>query len=74
MENPPDKKPRRPRFRDEEFAGASATATVPVVVVAADDDASRGTRRAPLEEIRRNITAAGLSPVERDGRFASLAG
>ncbi len=43
-------------------------------LVAADDDASRGTRRAPLEEIRRNITAAGLSPVERDGRFASLAG
>ena len=43
-------------------------------LVAADDDTSRGTRRAPLEEIRRNITAAGLTPVERDGRFASLAG
>lgn len=43
-------------------------------LVAADDDTSRGTRRAPLEEIRRNITAAGLTPTERDGRFASLAG
>lgn len=43
-------------------------------LVAAGDDTSRGTRRAPLEEIRRNITAAGLTPVERDGRFASLAG
>ncbi len=42
--------------------------------VAADDDTSRGTRRAPLEEIRRNISAAGLTPMERDGRFASLAG
>lgn len=42
--------------------------------VAADDDTSRGTRRAPLEEVRRNIAAAGLAPVERDGRFASLAG
>lgn len=45
-----------------------------VDLVAADDDASRGARRAPLEEIRRNITAAGLTPAERDGRFASLAG
>ncbi len=45
-----------------------------VDLVAADDDISRGARRAPLEEIRRNITAAGLTPAERDGRFASLAG
>ena len=45
-----------------------------VDLVAADDDTARGTRRAPLEEIRRNITAAGLTPLERDGRFASLAG
>ena len=29
-----------------------------------------GRRRSPLEEIRGNITAAGLEPVERDGRFA----
>jgi CofH/MqnC C-terminal region len=28
-----------------------------------------GRRRSPLEEIRGNITAAGLDPVERDGRF-----
>jgi aminodeoxyfutalosine synthase len=28
-----------------------------------------GRRRAPLEEIRRNIRAAGFEPVERDGRF-----
>lgn len=40
--------------------------------VAAADDVSRGPRRAPLEEIRRNITAAGQTPVERDARFASL--
>lgn len=33
------------------------------------DDAGTGPRRAPLEEIRRNIQAAGLEPVERDGRF-----
>jgi aminodeoxyfutalosine synthase len=33
------------------------------------DDDAEGRRRAPLEEIRRNIRAAGLDPVERDGRF-----
>jgi aminodeoxyfutalosine synthase len=33
------------------------------------DDMSEGRRRAPLEEVRRNIQAAGLDPVERDGRF-----
>ena len=38
--------------------------------VSASDDASEGRRRAPLEEIRRNIEAAGFEPVERDGRFA----
>ena len=32
-------------------------------------DAGTGARRAPLEEIRRNILAAGFEPVERDGRF-----
>ena len=37
--------------------------------VSAEDDLSQGPRRAPLEEIRRNIRAAGLDPVERDGRF-----
>jgi aminodeoxyfutalosine synthase len=33
------------------------------------DDSGFGRRRAPLEEIRRNIRAAGLEPVERNGRF-----
>ena len=37
--------------------------------VSAADDAGSGPRRAPLEEIRRNIQAAGLEPIERDGRF-----
>jgi len=39
--------------------------------VSASDDASEGRRRAPLEEIRRNIQAAGFEPVERDGRLGS---
>lgn len=38
--------------------------------VSADEDLSRGWRRAPVEEVRRNILAAGLQPVERDGRYA----
>ena len=38
--------------------------------VPASDDASEGRRRAPLEEVRRNIEAAGFAPTERDGRFA----
>ena len=38
--------------------------------VSASDEAPEGRRRAPLEEIRRNIEAAGFEPVERDGRFA----
>ena len=33
------------------------------------DDLAEGRRRAPLEEVRRNIRAASLDPVERDGRF-----
>jgi aminodeoxyfutalosine synthase len=32
------------------------------------DDAPEGRRRAPLEELRRNIEAAGFTPIERDGR------
>lgn len=40
--------------------------------VSGSDAAPEGRRRAPLEEIRRNIEAAGLIPVERDGRFAAL--
>ena len=38
--------------------------------VPASDEAPDGRRRAPVEEIRRNIEAAGLSPAERDGHFA----
>lgn len=37
--------------------------------VSALDESPDGRRRAPLEEVRRNIVAAGLEPVERDGRF-----
>jgi 2-iminoacetate synthase ThiH len=37
--------------------------------VSASDDAPEGRRRAPLEEITRNIGAAGFEAVERDGRF-----
>ena len=33
------------------------------------DDSGKGRRRGPLEEVRRNITAAGLAPVERDGTW-----
>ena len=40
--------------------------------VAASDEAPEGRRRAPLEEIRRNIEAAGFQPAERDGRFNLL--
>jgi aminodeoxyfutalosine synthase len=41
--------------------------------ISASDDASEGRRRAPREEIRRNIEAAGFEPVERDGRFRVIA-
>jgi hypothetical protein len=37
--------------------------------VSAADAGVLGTRRSPLEEIRGNIKAAGLEPVERDGAF-----
>ena len=40
--------------------------------VSAEDDTTQGPRRAPLEEIRRNIRAAGQEPVERNGRFDVL--
>jgi aminodeoxyfutalosine synthase len=43
-----------------------------VDAVSADDETTEGRRRAPLEEIRRNIRAAGLEPVERNGRFEIL--
>ncbi len=41
--------------------------------VTPSDEAPDGRRRAPLEEVRRNIEAAGFTPAERDGRFAVLA-
>ncbi|MGH9142877.1 MAG: hypothetical protein ACRD2I_17230 [Vicinamibacterales bacterium] len=40
-----------------------------VDAVSPEDETAEGRRRAPLEEIRRNIVAAGLEPVERNGRF-----
>ena len=41
--------------------------------VSAEEETTEGRRRAPLEEIRRNIVAAGQEPVERNGRFDVLA-
>ena len=41
--------------------------------VSPDDEGGEGRRRAPLEEIRRNIRAAGQEPIERNGRFEPLA-
>jgi aminodeoxyfutalosine synthase len=43
-----------------------------VDAVSASDEAPEGRRRAPLEEIRRNMQAAGFDPVERNGRFAPV--
>jgi len=37
--------------------------------VSAEEETTEGRRRAPLEEIRRNIRAAGQEPIERNGRF-----
>jgi aminodeoxyfutalosine synthase len=44
-----------------------------VDAVSAEDDMTQGRRRATLEEICRNIRAAGQEPVERNGRFETLA-
>jgi aminodeoxyfutalosine synthase len=41
--------------------------------VSASEEAPDGRRRSPLEEILRNIRAAGFEPVERNGRFESRA-
>jgi len=41
--------------------------------VSASDEAPEGRRRAPLEEVHRNVEAAGLSPTERDGHFNAVA-
>jgi len=43
-----------------------------VDAVSPEEATAEGRRRAPLEEIRRNIRAAGLDPVERNGRFDVL--
>ncbi|MFO7694929.1 MAG: hypothetical protein R6V57_17745 [Vicinamibacterales bacterium] len=40
--------------------------------VSAVDDETEGRRRAPLEEVRRNIQAAALVPAERDGAYARI--
>ena len=40
--------------------------------VSPDAETTEGRRRAPLEEIRRNIRAAGQEPVERNGRFEPM--
>ena len=37
--------------------------------VTSSEEAPDGQRRAPIQDVRRNIEAAGFSPVERDGRF-----
>jgi aminodeoxyfutalosine synthase len=41
--------------------------------ISASDEAPEGRRRAPLEEISRNIEAAGFEAIERTGRFTVLA-
>jgi len=41
--------------------------------VAAIDAGALGPRRSPLEEIKMNIRAAGLEPIERNGRFEPTA-
>jgi hypothetical protein len=40
--------------------------------ISGSDAAPEGRRRAPVEEIRRNIEAAGFTPVERDGRYVVI--
>jgi hypothetical protein len=40
--------------------------------VSAIDDPALGPRRAAAEDVRRNIVSAGLTPVERDGRWVAL--
>ena len=42
--------------------------------VSASDEAPEGRRRAPLEEVTRNVEAAGFEAVERDGRFRRATG
>ncbi len=37
--------------------------------VSPENQVAEGRRRAPLEEVRRNVRAAGQEPIERNGRF-----
>ena len=61
--------------RSSRRASATAfTSSKPVVGVAAADGGVLGARRSPLEEIRGNIRAAGLTAVERNGRFERTGG
>jgi CofH/MqnC C-terminal region len=41
--------------------------------VSPEEEQGEGRRRAPLAEIQRNIRAAGLEPVERNGRYETIA-
>jgi aminodeoxyfutalosine synthase len=43
-----------------------------VDAVSPENETTEGRRRAPLEEIRRNIRAAGQEPVERNGRYEAI--
>ncbi len=43
-----------------------------VDAVSPEDSSEHGWRRSPLEEITRNIRAASLEPIQRDGRFDRL--
>ena len=43
-----------------------------VDAVSPEAETTEGRRRSPLEEIRRNIRAAGQEPVERNGRFETM--
>jgi aminodeoxyfutalosine synthase len=45
-----------------------------VDAISPEAETTEGRRRAPLEEIRRNIRAAGQEPVERNGRFEPMHG
>jgi aminodeoxyfutalosine synthase len=45
-----------------------------VDAVSPENETTEGRRRAPLEEIRRNVRAAGQEPVERNGRFDLVPG
>lgn len=51
---------------------ALTTGADDVDAVAAIDPGILGTRRSPIEEIRGNIRAAGLEPIERNGRFEPI--